>query len=338
MLTEFDREAFEVYAFSNSVVADQATALFQQNVTVWRAIAGMSDEAVAELIRADEIDILVDLSGHSGGNRLLVFARKPAPIQITAWGYIGGTGMKAMDVFFADEVVVPPEERALYAEEVRYLPSVVCYYPFEPFPPVNALPALMGRGLTFGSFNRLAKITEASFRVWAEVLLAVPHSRMVLKTPELDQLSEQERIRDRFVAYGVAPERVVLLGRTSWAEHVAAFNQVDIGLDPFPHGGGVTALEGLMMGVPVVTLKWPTIPGRLSAAILTPLGLTDWIADSPEAYVRIAVEKSRDLMALSVLRKQLRGRMTSSLIGDPKAYARAVESEYRLLWQEWCAR
>jgi predicted O-linked N-acetylglucosamine transferase (SPINDLY family) len=196
----------------------------------------------------------------------------------------------------------------------------------------------MGRGLTFGSFNRLAKITEASFRVWAEVLLAVPHSRMVLKTPELDQLSEQERIRDRFVAYGVAPERVVLLGRTSWAEHVAAFNQVDIGLDPFPHGGGVTALEGLMMGVPVVTLKWPTIPGRLSAAILTPLGLTDWIADSPEAYVRIAVEKSRDLMALSVLRKQLRGRMTSSLIGDPKAYARAVESEYRLLWQEWCAR
>jgi predicted O-linked N-acetylglucosamine transferase (SPINDLY family) len=293
---------------------------------------------VASLIQQDQIDILVDLSGFTEGNRLLVFARKPAPIQITAWGYIGGTGMKAMDVFFADEVVVPPEERALYAEEVRYLPSVVCYYPFEPFPPVNALPALMGRGLTFGSFNRLAKITEASFRVWAEVLLAVPHSRMVLKTPELDQLSEQERIRDRFVAYGVAPERVVLLGRTSWAEHVAAFNQVDIGLDPFPHGGGVTALEGLMMGVPVVTLKWPTIPGRLSAAILTPLGLTDWIADSPEAYVRIAVEKSRDLMALSVLRKQLRGRMTSSLIGDPKAYARAVESEYRLLWQEWCAR
>jgi predicted O-linked N-acetylglucosamine transferase (SPINDLY family) len=182
------------------------------------------------------------------------------------------------------------------------------------------------------------KVTEETFTVWAKVLLAVPHSRMVLKTPELEDASTRARVLERFVAAGVAAERVVLLGRTSWAEHVAAFNQVDVGLDPFPHGGGVTALEGLMMGVPVVTLKWPTIPGRLSAAILTPLGLTDWIADSPEAYVRIAVEKSRDLMALSVLRKQLRGRMTSSLIGDPKAYARAVESEYRLLWQEWCAR
>ena len=335
MLMHFDPSRYEVYAYSNTIKEDSLTQLFQQSVSCWRKIVGVSDEVVAEMIRQDEIDILVDLSGHSAGNRLLVFARKPAPIQVTAWGYIGGTGMKAMDVFFADPVVVPPEEKQFYAEEVRYLPNVVgSLFPY-PFPEVNPLPAMAGNGVTFGSLNRLVKISEEAYRVWSQVLLAIPGSRIVLKTGELDNVGMRARVSEHFIRAGVDPERITLLGRTSWRDHVAAFNQIDITLDPFPHGGGVTTLEGLMMGVPVVTLCWPTLVGRLSASILTTLGLTDWIAETPEQYVEIAIRKAQDLSALAELRQQMRRRLTDSIIGDAKAYTGAVEQEYRQLWWEF---
>jgi predicted O-linked N-acetylglucosamine transferase (SPINDLY family) len=337
MLVNFDPHQFEVFAYSNSIKEDALTRHFQQSVTCWRKIVGLSDEAVADLIRKDEIDILVDLSGHSAGNRLLVFARKPAPIQVTAWGYIGGTGMRAMDVFFADSVVVPPEEKPFYAEQVRYLPNVVGSFFLHAYPPVNALPALSGKGITFGSFNRLSKISEDAYRVWAQILLAIPDSRMIIKSHSLDDASMRERVTGYFTRAGIAPERILLLGKTSRDEHLAAFNQVDITLDPFPHGGGVTALEGLMMGVPVITLRWPTLVGRLSASIMTTLELADWIAETQEEYIKLAMRKASDLQSLAKLRQQLRGIFTSSIMGDQVAYVRAVEQEYRQLWQEWCS-
>ena len=336
MLVDFDSTRFDVIAYTNSSQSDALTQHFKQCVTAWRTIFSQSDDAVADLIRQDEIDILVDLSGHSAGNRLLVFARKPAPIQITAWGYIGGTGMKAMDVFFADPVVVPPEEKTLYTEEVRYFPNVVSAFFLHAFPPVNALPAQSTNGITFASFSRLAKISDEAYRAWAQVLLAVPNSRMVLKTRELTDAGTRVRVMENFTREGIAPERITLLGKTSWHDHVAAFNQIDMTLDPFPHGGGVTTLEGLMMGVPVVTLRWPTLVGRLSASILTTLKLTDWIAETPEQYVEIAVNKARGLESLTELRQQLRALLTSSIIGDTKAYVAEVEREYRTLWREWC--
>jgi predicted O-linked N-acetylglucosamine transferase (SPINDLY family) len=336
MLTQFNPDYFEIFAYSNHKAEDIVTQFIRSKVNHWRNISDLTDDEVITHIHEDKIDILVDLSGHSEGNRLLVFARKPAPIQITAWGYIGGTGMKAMDVFFADPVVVSLEEKSLYAEQLVYLPAVVCYFPFAPFPPVNPLPALSGHIITFGSFNRLAKVTQQTFQAWAQVLLAVPGSRMIFKTQEIDQQNECDRLLDIFSRLGVSPECIVLQGNTAWGDHMAAYNQIDISLDPFPHGGGVTTIEGIMMGVPVVTLRCPTIPGRISAAVLTPLGLTDWIAETPEEYVDIAVRKSADLMALSVLRKQLRNTMTDSLVGNPKAYTQVVEQQYRLLWQQWC--
>jgi predicted O-linked N-acetylglucosamine transferase (SPINDLY family) len=338
MLTRYDRSQFDVFAYSNSKgQGDRFTELFKQNVTAWRSIVGVSDEAVAEMIREDEIDILVDLSGHTAGNRLLVFARKPAPIQITAWGYATGTGMRAMDVFFTDPVMVPPNEKPYFTEEVRYLPSVVGAFFNEPFPDVNELPALSDGIITFGSLNRLTKVSAEAYRVWAEVLLAVPRSRLILKTPELNDAAVRERVAGHFTQAGVAAERIIMLGKSSWHEHMQAYNQIDMALDPFPHGGGVTALEGLMMGVPVITLRWPTVVGRLSASIMTTLGLTDWIAETQEQYVALAIRKASDLQSLAELRQQLRGMFTSSIIGDQVAYARAVEQEYRLLWQEWCA-
>jgi protein O-GlcNAc transferase len=335
MLTHFARTQFEVFVYNNfKGEEDRVAALFKQNVTVWRDIIGLSDDAVAERIREDRIDILVDLSGHSGGNRLLVFARKPAPIQITAWGYATGTGMRAMDVFLADPVIAPPQEQQYFTEQVRYLPCVVGAFFTEPFPDVNELPALSDGIVTFGSLNRLAKISDAAFGTWAKILAAVPDSRLIIKTTELKDAFVRERIAAHFA--GMAADRIILLGKTSWYEHMQVSNQIDIALDPFPQSGGVTTLEGLMMGVPVVTLRWPTIIGRVSASIMTTLGLTDWIAETEEAYIALAIKKASDLQSLALLRRQLRGIFTASVIGNPEAYAAAVEQEYRQLWHEWC--
>ena len=337
ILTGYDRTQFEVYAYSNfGGKEDPVTERFRQGVTVWRNIGHLSDEEAAELIREDRIDILVDLSGHSAGNRLLVFARKPAPIQITGWGYGSSTGLRAMDVFFTDEVLVPPEDKKYFREEVRYQASAWGSYAIEEFPEVNELPGLSGGGVTFGSFNRLAKVSEQAYRAWVEVLKAVPGSRLLLKTAELNDTVNRERVVRQFTDAGVSAERIILQEKTPWAEHVQAYNQVDVALDPFPHGGGVTTLEGLMMGVPVVTLRWPTIAGRVSASIMTVLGMTEWIAETPEEYVELAMRKARDLQSLAVLRQQLRGTVTS-VLGDQAAYVRSVELEYRQLWTRWCA-
>ena len=340
MLTQYDRSLFDVFAYSNyKGNGDNFTELFRSNVTVWRNIVDLPDDEVAKLIREDRIDILVDLSGFTAGNRLLVFARKPAPIQITAWGYATGTGMRAMDAFFTDPVMVPPQEKLYFTEEVRYLPSVVGSFFTEKLPDVNELPALSsGYVFTFGSFNRLPKVSEETYRAWAEVLLAMPQSRLILKAPELTDPAARETVIGHFSKASVASDRVIMQGRTSWYEHMQAYNQIDLALDPFPHGGGVTALEGLMMGVPVVTLRWPTTAGRLSASIMTTLGLPDWIAETEEQYVELAIEKATDLQSLAVLRQRLRSIFTTSVIGDQAAYASAVEREYRQLWLEWCTK
>ena len=338
MLLKFDSSQFDVFAYSNTLKADRVTELFKRHATRWREIAGMSDDDVARMIKADGIDILVDLSGHSGGNRLLVFARKPAPIQVTAWGYITGTGMTAVDAIFADPVVIPEEEKQFYAEEVVYLPNVVCTaFQLTQYPDVNPLPAASGSGVTFGSFNRLSKISELPLKAWARVLAAVPGSRMVIKAPGLENAHLRESIQRHFTDAGVDPVRITFMGRTRWREHMSAFHQVDLVLDAFPHSGGVTTLDALSMGVPVVTLKWPTLVGRLSASFLTAVGLTDWIAETEDEFVARAVEKANDVEQLKALRQTLRSRLADSVIGDTRAYVAAVEHEYRRLWQRWCA-
>jgi len=337
MLVLFNDKSFEVIAYSNSAKQDAMTDVFREGVTVWRNIFGLSDDVVADLVREDKIDILVDLSGHSAGNRLLVFARKPAPVQITAWGYATGTGMSAMDVFFSDPVFVPPAEKELYVEQVRYLPCALGTFFTHDSAVINALPALSGAGITFGSFNRLVKNSDATYAAWAQILCALPESRMIIKTEALDDPVTRERVIACFVRAGIAADRISLQGKTARDQHLAAFNQIDIALDPFPHGGGVTAMEGLMMGVPVVTLRWPTIAGRLSASILTSLGLTDWIAETQQQYIELAIQKAGEVQSLAALRKALPVILANSVIGDQARYVRCVEHEYRLLWQEWCA-
>jgi protein O-GlcNAc transferase len=339
VIIEHDREQFEVFAYHSSKhVPDEYTAMFKKNVDHWYDTSLMSDQEVADLVRQHQIDILVDLSGHTGGNRLLAFARKPAPIQCTGWGYATGTGLPEIDVFFADAVDVPESERHFYTEEIHYLPCVVSSYWVETFPDVNALPAFEDGNITFGSINRFAKVTEETIRLWAKVLLAVPNSGMVLRAGELGEEAHRARVIAFFAALGIPSDRLILVGPAdTWEDHMRTLNQIDICLDPIPHGGGVTTLETLMMGVPVITLRWPTIVGRLSSSILTALQMTDWIAETKDEYIAKAIEKSDDLQSLSKLRQGLRARFQASPIGDGPAYCRAVEANYRDLWRRWCA-
>jgi len=339
VILNHDRAQFEIFAYANTKHdPDPYTAQFKANVDHWVDVQKLSDQEFSDLVRQHQIDILVDLSGHTGANRLLSFARKPAPIQCTGWGYATGTGLQAMDVFFADQVVVPESERHLYAEEVRYLPCVVGSYWVEEFPDVLELPASVRGNITFGSLNRFAKVTEDTMRLWAKVLLAVPNSVMVFKSGELQEEAHRERVSAIFAALGIPSTRLMFMGGTDWNAHMEVYNEIDIALDPFPHGGGVTTLEALMMGVPVITLRWPTIPGRLSSSILTALQMTDWIAETKDEYIAKTIEKADNLQDLTKTRQGLRARFQASPIGDGRAYCRAVEAHYRDLWRRWCAQ
>jgi len=284
----------------------------------------------------DGIDILVDLSGYSSGHRLKAFAMKPAPIQVTAWGHAMGTGLDAMDYFFADHVTVPPEARRYFSEDVIELPAFVPYSPLEPSPEVGPLPALGHGAVTFGCFNRLSKVTPEAMRLWARVMAAIPGSRVLLKVYGVDHPLVQDHLRATFAAEGGDARRMVFLGGSSRWDHLAAYGRVDLVLDPFPHGGGVTALDGLWMGVPMVTLLGERIPSRMGASILTTLGLREFIASTPEEYVALAIHYVRDLSRLAVLRAELRQRLAGSVICDHRAYCRAVEGAYRTMWVRWC--
>ena len=332
-----DRERFEVICYSDTVKEDDVTARLQACAGAWRRTAELSDDQLAELIRSDDIDILVDLAGHMRGHRLLVFARKPAPIQVTAWGEPTGTGLKAMDYLLADPVLVPQVQRTLLAEQVIDLPNFLGYWTPETLPTPGALPALERGYVTFGSFNRAEKILNPVLRCWARILCALPESRLVLKDRLFANPNHRARIADVLAEEGIATERVTLLGSSDRSAHFATYQTVDIALDPFPHGGGMTTLDALWMGLPVVTWAGPTISARLAAASLTAVGLTEFIAPNPDEYARVAIEKAADLDELVRLRASLRTRVADSPVGNPARYARAVETAYCQMWERWCA-
>ena len=337
VLTHHDPARIEVFCYSDTRQADEVMEIFRRAASTWRDTADLSDAALTERIAKDRIDILVDLVGHMGGQRLLVFARKPAPIQITAWGEPTGTGLRTMDYLFADPVLIPPAERGLFAETIIDLPGALGWWTPEPLPAPGPLPARANGFVTFGSFNRRAKITPGVLRDWSAILRALPDARLLLKNKQFGDPAEQNELRAAFAAAGLPPERVILLGQTGRAEHFAAYRQLDVALDPFPHGGGMTTLDALAMGMPVITRPGRTIPSRLAASCLTALGLTQLIAADAEAYVAAAVAMARDLDALEKLRAELPGRLAHSAIGDARRYAAAVETAYRAAWRQYCA-
>jgi protein O-GlcNAc transferase len=322
--------------YSGVTAPDAITAQFQAAAGLWRDVARLSDDELEALIRADGIDVLVDLSGHSAGNRLPVFARRPAPVQVTAWGYATGTGLDAMDYFLADPIVVPPEARRTYTEDVIDLPNVVCYAPPQDVPPVAPAPVTARGYITFGAFNRLAKVSAGSVEAWARALQAVPDARLIVKTGSQDSYEARHRLHDDLVALGVARERVEVRGGTSQLEHLAAHADIDLMLDTFPHVGGITTLEAFLMGVPTVTLLGERVAGRLTASFLATLGLDGFVARTLDEYVAIAAGLAGRSEWLASQRPTFRDRLLTSVIGDARRYTAAVEDVFHALWRRWC--
>jgi len=322
-------------AYHCSLENDNVTAEVRSLVDEWVDAAEFSDEQLVERVMADRIDILVDLSGYTAGNRLAIFARKPAPIQVSAWGHPTGTGIPLIDYVLADPVSIPEDVRSVYAEKIADLPCVITVSPVEL--PVSPLPMLTKGYVTFGVFNRVEKISDEAIVLWGRIFAALPHARLVVKHSMIDDATVRTSLVERLVAHGIAAERVTCLGRTAREEHLRAFADVDISLDTFPQNGGVSTWESLHMGVPVVTKLGKTVSGRVGAAILTSIGLTEFVASNEDDYVAVAIRWARNPEDLSVLRHDMQERIANTDSGNTVRYCRKVEALYRTFWQNYCS-
>jgi predicted O-linked N-acetylglucosamine transferase (SPINDLY family) len=338
-LENLDQGQCETVCYSDRIIKDDLTTRFQAATTVWRDVFGLNHEQLAAQIRADRIDILFDLAGHTaGGGRLLMFARKPAPIQITWIGYEGTTGLEAMDYILADRYTIPAGTEASYRERVLRMPhGYVCYDPPTTSSQPGPLPAATNGYLRFGSFNNLAKITPQVVEVWAKVLDRVPQARLVLKYRGLGDESVRERYLGMFTAFGVDPARVELAPPSGYDEYLAAYREVDIALDTFPFGGGITTCDALWMGVPVVACPGETFASRHGLSHLATVGLTETVARDLDEYVDLAVALAGDLSRLAALRAGLRERMASSPLCDGKRFAESFVEILRGVWRDWCS-
>jgi len=331
-----------LHAYSNNVIEDGVTRRLRGYLKHWHPVAHLSDAALAEKIRADGIDILIDLSGHTTKNRLPAFARKPAPVQASWIGYPGTTGLNAMDYYLSDRFLLPQGEfDDQFTEKIVRLPASVPFLPYEGAPPVNALPALSNGHVTFGSFNRTGKLSHAVIVLWAQLLRALPDSRMLLGgMPEEGKY--YDTLIEWFAREGIARERLSFHPRSGMDAYLALHHQVDICLDTLPYSGGTTTLHALWMGVPTLTLAGGTIPGRTSAGILGHVGLEAFIAYDAADFVQKGLaltgnSATGNLAALSDIRAGLRERFAKSAMGQPAVVATGVERALRIMWQRWCA-
>lgn len=329
----------EFHAYSNHSCADEVTERIRACCHGWHSAVRLSDEALAQQIRDDGIDILLDLSGHTAYNRLPVFAWKPAPVQVTWLGYFATTGVAAMDYLIADPWTLPETEEIHFSEKIWRLPETrLCFTPPDVDVAVAPLPALANGYITFGCFNNLTKVNDAVVALWAEVLQAVPDSRLFLKAQQLNVATARQGMVERFAACGIGADRMILEGSESRAKYLAAYQRVDIALDPFPYTGGTTSVEGLWMGVPVLTLAGESLLSRQGVGILRNAGLPDWIATGADDYVARAESYASDLQRLSALRNRLRQQVLASPIFDAPRFARNFEAALYGMWQAWCTQ
>lgn len=337
LLAAHDHTRFEVIAYANLKQTDAVTDRLRGYFDHWCDILNLSDDDAAARIRDDRIDILIDLIGHTADNRLLVFARKPAPLQMSYVGYPNTTGLSAMDYRFATPYTDPPgETEQYYSERLIHLDSHYCYKPWDDAPLPNRLPALDNGYVTFASFNNFAKVTPAVIAVWARLLTEVPRSRLMLKARGLSDTVTQAYARDAFAALGIADQRLTLLGWGTVPEYLECFQRADIGLDPFPFNGGTTTYNTLWMGLPVVSLAGETFMARTGLSILSTLGLGDIVAHTEQGYVTIAARLAADLDRLQDLRAGLRARMLATALTDGPRYTLGYENALRDCWREWC--
>lgn len=336
VLTAHDRSRVETFCYGNGIRTDDLTRELVEVADHWRTIVAAADAEVAETIRRDKIDILVDLSGHTGGHRLSVFARKPAPVQATWLGYFGTTGVPAIDYILVDDAVCPPGAEDQFTESPVRLPhSYLCYAPPATAPDPAPPPSLVRGYPTFGCFNRLAKIGPDVIALWSEILHAVPTAHLALKDIALDDESGRQRILSAFGKHGIGEDRLDLSGRSSHDQYLSAYADIDVALDPFPFTGATTTVEALWMGVPVVTLAGDRFVSRMGTSLLGGVGLSEYIATSPVDYVRIAVASVSQPDALAAMRTRLRGRVAASPVCDGETFTRNLEEAYRSMWRTW---
>ena len=331
IIAAHDRDQVEVFCYANVRKQDERTHRIKAVADHWRSILGLSDIEAADLIVADEIDVLIDLAGHTGGNRLGVFAHKPAPIQVTHCGYPATTGLAAIDYRLMDPYTDPPgRTERFHSEQLIRLPEAHWCYAPPPTPEVNPLPAREPGQVTFGSFNILAKITDPIIALWAQILQELPQSRMRILVGAGTTLGE--RLRAGFSREGIDLERITALTFQRGEAYYRLYHNVDICLDTYPYTGCNTTADALWMGVPVVTRAGPSCVTRLGVSALVLAGLDDLVTDSPAAYVETAIRLARDLSRLKELRAQLRDRVKRTL-GDVARFTRQLEAAYRQMWQ-----
>jgi predicted O-linked N-acetylglucosamine transferase (SPINDLY family) len=339
LLRSHDNKVVETFCYAVKPHRDETTVRLQRESSAWRDVSTMDDAALVEQVRADGIDILVDLAGHTAGNRLTVFAARAAPVQVTYLGYPSTTGLSRMDYRLTDERADPPGEEAFYSEHLVRLPECfLCYQPLHQSPPVASAPMVHNGFITFGSFNNLAKINANVVALWSEILQAVPDSRLLIKNPSLTDIATAERYRAMFGTHGIAAERIELLGLVlDQQAHLDTYRRIDIALDTFPYNGTTTTCEALYMGVPVITLAGQAHAGRVGLSLLGSLGLEELIVRTPVDYVSCAVSLAMNPGRISELRHMLRERLLTSVICDADSFARKVEQAFRQIWRDWCS-
>jgi protein O-GlcNAc transferase len=336
LLENHDRRNFRVCCYSGVQRTDEFTSRLRACADCWRMTSGLPDAQLADLIRQDGTDILVDLTLHMAGSRLSVFARKPAPVQVTYLGYCGTTGLDAIDYRITDPYLDPPGTQQHYSERSAYLPRTYwCYQAPPNAPEPGPLPALATGHITFGCLNNFCKISPPSLAAWCRLLRDVPDSRLLLHSLEG---SHRQRVRDVLSGQGIDPQRLDFVAHQPLQQYLDAYHRIDIALDPFPYNGGTTTCDALWMGVPVVSLAGRAAMGRAGLSILSNVGLPELVARDADNYGRIATELACDLPCLVELRSTLRQRMLASPLMDAPAFARDMETAYRTMWRAWCAK
>jgi protein O-GlcNAc transferase len=338
LLEASDKKTFHATCYATTNTTDAVMDRLRVASDAWCSLVGLSDDAAAQRIRDDRIDVLVDLSGHGANNRLLMFARKPAPVQAAYLGFIGTTGLATIDYRLTDSLVDPSGTESFCTERLVRLPETAwCFAPLSGSPSVAQLPAVTRGYVTFGSFNSLAKVTPDVLDCWARILEQVPGSRLRLKGVALRAAEVVARTRRFFIERSIGPERLeLLIDDHSQLQHLSQYDHVDIALDTFPYPGMATTCEALWMGIPVITLAGSHHRSRVGASLLTNAGLPELVAPTPDAYVQFAATLGADLSRLANLRTTMRERMQQSALMDAKSFAHAFESSLSDVWRNWC--
>ncbi len=333
LLAAHDREAVEVFCYASVAREDAWTERVRKATDHWRSVLGSGDAELAAKVEADRIDLLVDLSGHTAGNRLLAFARKPAPVQLSWLGYFNTTGLGAVDYLVVDSTVAPPEDPWLFAETPLRLPGAYLCYALPDYAPA---PRRAAGPLTYGCFNTLSKITPGVVARWARILQAEPRARLLLKNELLAEERTRSLFADLFLKHGIEASRLLLEGACEHAELLGEYSRVDVALDPFPYNGGTTTCEALAMGVPVVSMRGDRFVSRVGATILEHAGLADCVVADEAAYIDRALRLGREADGHD--RVDFASRIARSPLGDVRGFARQLEAAYRGAWRAWCER